>query len=804
MSTQSQVLEKLVELINLVNATNTNAKKIDELPLQEIIDPASRIHVSIDGISKRIDISQLISAVANGNYNQLLNIGEITVIGNVITVPSGAIWTYGNVNYTTTSDTSITVTLAATGMNRKDILVGNTSGNIVHELGDETAGAIVIRPNIPADSILITEFDVSDSNIGDPTPPIVGDQFVEKIEFLDNFLSNSGSISIPLQNKSTSFILTGSVTEVLGFEMIDNFLTSDFYIGKELRIENQTGSPFTFKHDGATNLPALFPLESDFIVNDKDILIFKPQKHTQLGAKFISINRTLFEIDAVNGLQSALDDKLDAADYNDRFRGKYTSLANLQAAHPTANDGDYAIVDTGSGTDALEYIWDANEGWVKGNSTGATTTDALPEGSTNLYFQTARVLATVLTGISFATGGAIVSTDTILQAFGKIQKQINDLSTVYQAILTDVNFGSFINGLASKTTPVDADQIGLMDSADSNKQKKLSIANLKALIFGISATETVTGVVNTTTQTFGGNKIIVGSSNTTGNAFELQRLDHTKLLEVGNNRNCILTLPQGFSDTNGLVFKDAVNGAQSLVISINNDQVRFYSPALINFKSSVNFTTALRITGLNSSSNGQIVLLTSENSGNLLGLLTFGKVVANVVGSTTILGLTKVFFSPIVYTAEANNGATYTGLIGSFHKQLIKAQANNSVLIGMQITPNYDDNSFTGNTKIALGIEASAGFGIYQVGSIVNYIEGVLGIGTSTPTSGYKLEVNGKTKAGGVINLKSYTVSTLPAGTEGDTAYVTDATAPTYLGALTGGGSVKCPVFYNGTAWVSH
>ncbi len=58
----------------------------------------------------------------------------------------------------------------------------------------------------------------------------------------------------------------------------------------------------------------------------------------------------------------------------------------------------------------------------------------------------------------------------------------------------------------------------------------------------------------------------------------------------------------------------------------------------------------------------------------------------------------------------------------------------------------------------------------------------------------------------GTMRLKGYTVSGLSALTpvEGDTAYVTDATAPTYLGALTGGGSVRCPVIYNGSAWVSH
>ncbi len=49
-----------------------------------------------------------------------------------------------------------------------------------------------------------------------------------------------------------------------------------------------------------------------------------------------------------------------------------------------------------------------------------------------------------------------------------------------------------------------------------------------------------------------------------------------------------------------------------------------------------------------------------------------------------------------------------------------------------------------------------------------------------------------------------YTVATLPAaGTAGRRTYVTDALAPVYLGTLTGGGAVVCPVFDNGTAWVS-
>jgi hypothetical protein len=47
---------------------------------------------------------------------------------------------------------------------------------------------------------------------------------------------------------------------------------------------------------------------------------------------------------------------------------------------------------------------------------------------------------------------------------------------------TTTTIGTLINGATSKTTPVDADQVGLMDSAASNILKKLSWANIKATL----------------------------------------------------------------------------------------------------------------------------------------------------------------------------------------------------------------------------------------------------------------------------------------------------------------------------------
>jgi len=133
-------------------------------------------------------------------------------------------------------------------------------------------------------------------------------------------------------------------------------------------------------------------------------------------------------ITTIDNLRSELDLKLDAADYNDRFLGLYASFFDLVAAHPTASAGDYAQVDLGIGSDVIIYAWDDDdEQWAAVGSSAIANTDALPEGSSNLYFTTQRVRDTTITGFT-ATNSAIISTDNVVQAFGKAQGQINALA----------------------------------------------------------------------------------------------------------------------------------------------------------------------------------------------------------------------------------------------------------------------------------------------------------------------------------------------------------------------------------------
>lgn len=65
------------------------------------------------------------------------------------------------------------------------------------------------------------------------------------------------------------------------------------------------------------------------------------------------------------------------------FRGKFTTLSALTSAISTANDGDYAIVDSGSGNQAKQYIWDAEDGWVLSSGGGGVTSFASRTGAVN-------------------------------------------------------------------------------------------------------------------------------------------------------------------------------------------------------------------------------------------------------------------------------------------------------------------------------------------------------------------------------------------------------------------------------------
>lgn len=143
----------------------------------------------------------------------------------------------------------------------------------------------------------------------------------------------------------------------------------------------------------------------------------------------------------------------------------------------------------------------------------------------------------------------------------------------------------------------------------------------------------------------------------------------------------------------------------------------------------------------------------------------------------------------------------------------ISSSAANSIQIGS--VDNTGPNAQTLQAQSVIAGNGNTAGGTFTIGGAKSNGSGssdvVIATTASVASSGVQnANVTAITFKGGTqetifaapYRAKGYIVSTLPAGNQGDMAFVTDAVACTFLAALTGAGSTVCPVFYNGTAWV--
>ena len=177
------------------------------------------------------------------------------------------------------------------------------------------------------------------------------------------------------------------------------------------------------------------------------------------------------------------------------------------------------------------------------------------------------------------------------------------------------------------------------------------------------------------------------------------------------------------------------------------------------------------------------------------------------------VGAPSIYMTGYATTGWYNIGANNWGFAVSGAKVLDIASTGLSVTgvssaSGFQCTSNSTNSAGSG-VELLGGATGTVQAYNRTGGAYINLA--LDGLTTSLKASGSNiavatstgLAVTGAISATTTIKTGGYTVATLPAGTVGMRAYVTDATAPTYNGALTGGGAVTVPVFYNGTAWVS-
>lgn len=106
--------------------------------------------------------------------------GTIVLDGNEITISDLSWWIQGN-PYILIPPFSDTIPYTSeSGYSRKDIVVAIQANSLIRIPGDEGTG-IVQPPQVPPNTLLVTEFDVYHDSVGETSIPVFGGQYIEKI-----------------------------------------------------------------------------------------------------------------------------------------------------------------------------------------------------------------------------------------------------------------------------------------------------------------------------------------------------------------------------------------------------------------------------------------------------------------------------------------------------------------------------------------------------------------------------------------------------------------------------------------------
>ncbi|WP_119792028.1 SGNH/GDSL hydrolase family protein [Flavobacterium anhuiense] len=216
---------------------------------------------------------------------------------------------------------------------------------------------------------------------------------------------------------------------------------TDGYYRKDVLLGDNTGGYNIFKGDedptSATE-PSLFPVGTIKLgVIDVYGAVITGSIPVDVGGKEDKANKN--QPNGYAGLDSSgrVLSSLLPSYVDDVLEGYLQSnVFYLESGHTTVIPAETGkvYVDLTAGQKNKQYRYSGST-YIQITNGLIASTDDVAEGAINKYSTLALVMSYVLTGISFATGTAITAGDSILSAFGKLQKQISDIITSKQDVL---------------------------------------------------------------------------------------------------------------------------------------------------------------------------------------------------------------------------------------------------------------------------------------------------------------------------------------------------------------------------------
>jgi hypothetical protein len=541
----------------------------------------------------------------------------LTRVGNVVSIAALDFkWILNHNVLENTIPFSANILPATDGKYRSDILVANTLGSFSLYQGPEDAMSAIQIPT-PEDTLFVTVITVYGSNIISIVNPNSSGYITKKEKAVVEIAGGGNSIAV---SDESSFF------EITGFTGSINYVYNQGsgYVGKIYTIKNKTGSNLTITHDATSSENNkkffTFPNSLDFILKPNEQVDFRETGNARLD--YIGVitdftnyyNKTEVDTaDAVNLITaqnyalSLITQIINGAPSNaDTLKELNDKIVALQAiVGGTTADGD-SIINTV--TELLSVF------------------ASFPEGVDVSMLIASKVDKTDI----YNALDCIVANKVLDARQGKV---LNDLivalTTVVsgkQNTLTDINFGAFETSLTAKPTPIDADSISIIDSADSNKAKKTTFAQIKSLFK--SYFDTLYGV-------------IFGIVDVAGTTYQFLLTDNGKKIVTSSATAVTVTIP-----TNAVVALPI--GARIKLTQQGNGVVTLVVTGITIVSSSPLYTIkgqtiTLEKTALNTwtiegnNLNGEIILPAFPNTRN------DGQIPTNRILSTDALGNLKMY-----------------------------------------------------------------------------------------------------------------------------------------------------------------
>lgn len=272
---------------------------------------------------------QWINGFLDLNGNRFITVQEIPpIVNGEITLPEGFVWVINTNTYFNANDEVFEIEEATAGFYRTDIIVAQASETqpFVYIQGVESEDTAV-PPTVPDNTLLVTSISVFGDQIGTPTSPIDGSEFIKKQseQWANYTLTGLGGLPIlPQINENNRNInITGNpsgLSSLGGFVASGGASIANFWDGMTAKVLNSSPNNQTIKHNySGADIKYLFPNEEDYIIRPNEVVYFDLKGgnlvfrySTFLNAKDVFFDNTGTDLDSeeVEGAIKEINDKV--------------------------------------------------------------------------------------------------------------------------------------------------------------------------------------------------------------------------------------------------------------------------------------------------------------------------------------------------------------------------------------------------------------------------------------------------------------------------------------------------------------